>query len=93
MTADVEKADRDLQTQHQPDSGLRLPSFLSKLSLSKNVEARGIVPVPKEERNNRRTYSIVCCVVSQSLSDFIPLTTWTVYIMVHFEHQFTAVSL
>ena len=33
--------------------------ILAKLTSSGNVEERGIVPVPLEERTNRRTYSIV----------------------------------
>ena len=36
-------------------------SLFKRLISSTNVEERGIVPVPVEERTNRRTYTIVDC--------------------------------
>ncbi len=60
MDDDAEKAEPTLRTNDvRGPHESKLSSMVSRLTSSKNVEQRGIVPVPLEERTNRRTYYIV----------------------------------
>lgn len=47
------------QPQHGAGAGAKALGIFARLKLTGNVEERGIVPVPLEERTNRRTYLIV----------------------------------
>ena len=52
-------AEHNMQDVEAQDRRNGFPStMLEKLKANAAVEARGIVPVPIEERTNRRTYSI-----------------------------------